>query len=340
MGFLSDFATGFFQTSAETLDRRKQIEEADDLDKRKRVNEINAQKVLIEHKAKVEAEAEERKLKALREAELEDVANFYKQYGDKSNTGAVGNVDVPSTTTPTDPIAGEQLNTWLASQAARRGDDNTYKSRQAQADVFKLERERKKQIRTEGREGVTSLEGLKPYEELAKEDNEVLAKPDIDSTLYFKYFGEPRALSTTNEDDLEAIAQVKQSSAEAVKLTNILTSATSDERGISDKGSGELKADAINLVRLKNQYAMSVDEQEKEAILANIVDIADNYPSAEGLVLSTIGVDKLLQDQGYISEAPAESAAEPSINTQEEFDALPSGSVYIDAADGKKYRKP
>lgn len=45
--------------------------------------------------------------------------------------------------------------------------------------------------------------------------------------------------------------------------------------------------------------------------------------------------------QGDGGEMPAQGEADPKvINTQAEYDALPSGAVYIDPDDGKPYRKP
>ena len=49
---------------------------------------------------------------------------------------------------------------------------------------------------------------------------------------------------------------------------------------------------------------------------------------------------KALIEQRIAELGPKQSASSPRITTQAEYDKLPSGTVFIDASDGKTYRKP
>lgn len=108
-----------------------------------------------------------------------------------------------------------------------------------------------------------------------------------------------------------------------------------------------LKARAFMVGVDKMRGLGALGEKEGAKIEAAIAALRPGMPEKDALkALDAIEtsmqrLDKLNQ-QKY-GAPPADSFAgnaEPMVDTAEEYNALPSGSIYIDKLDGKKYRKP
>ncbi len=86
-------------------------------------------------------------------------------------------------------------------------------------------------------------------------------------------------------------------------------------------------------VRLENNLAALEQSQSPEAFASNLQKIIDYTKGTKGRLRNAY-------DQTYGGRAPAAAAQHPTPQTQADFDALPSGALYVDPDDGKTYRKP
>lgn len=108
-----------------------------------------------------------------------------------------------------------------------------------------------------------------------------------------------------------------------------------------------LKARAFVLGSQKMRGLGALGEKEGAKIEAALASLKPGMPERDALkALDAIETSMKRLDelnQQKYGAPPASSfsgGAEPMIDTAEEYNALPSGSVYIDRLDGKKYRKP
>jgi len=337
MSFVKDFAKGFLTTAADITSERRKLQENEDAIRKQRLAEVDAKKVLMDYADDIKAKEKEREDKSLEEKRRGDFPKALSNPTGVSADNTTGKVDVPDTV---DHSALEQQYLEAASKAAMRGDEAAYKSYKAQADVYKARDEATRRTstdaerlrdksRTEAREGVTSVEGMNPAEEMAKEDAALLTGESIDPSLYKTYFGIARPLSRMDETDLDAIQEVTEASAKAVTLTHILTNSSKNEYGISEKGNGELKADGRSLVRLKTQYDAASDPEDKDMILNMIFDIAEQYPASEQLIIKTLGIARPTDTEPAVSPPAVQEQSETTIDPNEGRNLSPEETAGI-----------
>lgn len=345
MSFLKDFVGGFAAVKAAQYESEQKRKDELDLYRQKKLEDLDISKKEADYKAQKEAE----RFKELRKAiEGDTETRTAEQVGEIFTPGSAQPTPPnPFNMTPTSPVGDtnadfNEAQSWREKQAKAQalGAEDFAKEYKTRADIADERIKLKDKNIEKKQKGYKTREGMNVASEIYKEDTGKLGKNESDTSLYYKYFGIKRDLSPNNEEDSEAIKQALASSAEAVKLSNILTEVTSDESQISDKSVAELKLDSENLVSLKNQYSVEQDPEKKQLLLSSISDIIGEYPTADTLILRELGMDKLMVAEEQVAKPVELSTDSTSINTQEEYDALPSGATYIDAADGKKYRKP
>lgn len=88
-------------------------------------------------------------------------------------------------------------------------------------------------------------------------------------------------------------------------------------------------------IRLENNLAALEQSQSPEAFKANLQKIVEYANSTKGRLTNAY-------QQTYAGQRQASPATanHPTPQTQADFDALPSGSLYVDPDDGQTYRKP
>jgi len=102
-------------------------------------------------------------------------------------------------------------------------------------------------------------------------------------------------------------------------LSNLGTNASPDQM----RQAGE------KLLQIAAGRATPLMEKVKDAKLDKVVRVLG--PDAQAI----------LQRRGFSGETMKQTSTGPkTISTKAEFDALPSGSVYVNSKDGKQYRKP
>ncbi|MGI9252099.1 MAG: hypothetical protein ACR2PR_13085 [Pseudohongiellaceae bacterium] len=125
-------------------------------------------------------------------------------------------------------------------------------------------------------------------------------------------------------------------------MTGVLSE--SDMKLLRSMSSDTTRSTATNIRLLENLRGRT-----ERKILRGLQDARDGgrqfeiqrlQRAAEDLGLSDYEIEtgEVQDDEDTAAEAAAGEV--PSINTQAEFDALPSGAVYIDSEDGKRYKKP
>ena len=112
----------------------------------------------------------------------------------------------------------------------------------------------------------------------------------------------------------------------------------------------QLKAKVFVIGAQKMKGLGALGEKEGEKIEAEVAALNPNMSESDAkAALSRIGysmnvLDKLHQKRYGVPPADtfrgAGESAETVIDTADEYNALPRGAVYVDKADGKKYRKP
>jgi hypothetical protein len=119
------------------------------------------------------------------------------------------------------------------------------------------------------------------------------------------------------------------------------------------------KSDMSNAVTLHDRKVDSlktqIDELEKQLKVAYLKDssgkeiLEDGYPQRDGAKMAEIqteidakvtAIDNEVKNLKQVMAGEQSQLSGKTIKTQQEFDSLPSGTVYTDGNDGKQYRKP
>lgn len=163
-------------------------------------------------------------------------------------------------------------------------------------------------------------------------------------------------LKPVNSDYSKLNPQAKQTFVFAINKLRDPTSATllaeaeqiASKSGLGDRFrawvSGYKEGDPLPDQVAKDIYTVisQVADTHRENLINSLIPIIDDADSID-VKLTSLGVPKDIQDEAEkrrnsidLSEVNAPTA--PSITSQQEYDALPSGSLYME--DGVQYRKP
>jgi len=294
MGFLNDFGRGL----SKGWDKQLKDDAEVDVYKRKAVAEADIKAALDDRKEAQRQKQAQENMAAAGFAPLQPASNL-DSFGLPKGTQDTPAVATPASTVsqPTQDFMGQfsDLKT-KAAKAQAMGNDDLAKTFNTQADIVQQKLQEQKYKRTTAREDTTGVEGLTPAKELIKEDTAVFSKNELNTGLYEKYFGEPKALNYANpsDSDVKDINEVKKASKQASKIASILTSASADQAtGKSTLSSEELKSDAVNLVKNKNILLDDSKSEQHDAALSSIHDILQNYPEASHSLFKTLELDKV-----------------------------------------------
>lgn len=346
MGFLNDFGRGF----SEGLQKRIDLKDQQDA-------KVKAEIQLIDYKDAIDSRKKEKEAAELarqRESYLSSPSMSPLQPNSNLDSTGLpkGTQDTPAVATPTSTVK-QPIDDYMSQfsdiqnrigKAWLAKDPEAAKFLEAQAEILKQKQEQDKYKRTTAREDTTGVEGLTPAKELIKEDTAVFSKNELNTGLYEKYFGEPKALNYANpsDGDVKDINEVKKASKQASKIASILTSASADQAtGKSTLSSEELKSDAVNLVKNKNILLDDSKSEQHDAALSSIHDILQNYPEASHSLFKTLELDKVPTPAAstYTTQPVTLSSDKPTGITQAEYMQLPSGATYT-APDGTTRTKP
>lgn len=302
MGFLADFATGFFQTSANTLDRRQQLREEIDLDRKKRINEVNAKKELLEYESRINEEEELRKFKRLQEQRKSydqgGLSDLFTNTQTTTPTTGTGKVDVPKI----DNGLMEQKFKNAAANAALYGDDDAYKANQARADIFSTRRSIEQQQREQGRQPTLGATGTPIAAEYAKSEAERLSQGG--STKFLP----ERASMTGSSPEAENTRRLEmESSGMAQKLVATIADQTANPAtGVSRLTGPTIQNLAEQIVILRNKIALSKDP---DAVTDDLLELNKKVQElnsySEGLGDSVY--------QGLFNDLPSNDTTEPVV---------------------------
>jgi hypothetical protein len=353
MNFLRDFAGGFMQTGAAIMIDRKQEQAKQDALRAKELRDLDAQKTLLDYKADIERRAAEEATRQDMELLKNSRLGSQMQSLLPATESTAGAVDVPTGKPLFAMDDAIDTQAGLLEDAAlfqMMGKDKLAKAAKTQADTIQLRRDTQKQARTEAREGVKTLDNLNVAEELTKEDAALLKESTTKlSSVYLgtedRFIPEDRSVESVKLGNLLA-----KQSAKATAIAAKMQELTADPAtGISNKSSGEIKVDARELVKLGYQYNISTSPEEKDRIISEIKLINDIYgfdPEQLGDVLNLSLDNPSVEDNTTseevtltpppTSEAPAPAPTvnkigqTPVINSKQEYDALPKGTLFID----------
>lgn len=344
MGFFNDFASGFVSSEMQKQDRRAKVDDSLDLYRKQKLADLDADKKLYDHKSEREAAAKAEAYKREQASRANDFSGALeyapKAAPEAAPTSPFGAPSAPAPTVqnpeviaPTAPDE-EQKYTSAAAKAAMRGDDSAYKSYKAKADVAGISKKEKDKARTQAREDILSVEGLSPAKDLAKEDADVFKTKGDDMGTYERYFGTPKTINyaTPLTENVKDVKDVKAASADAVKLSSLLAKATSDETGKSSKGAGELKDDAVSLVRYKNILNNPALADKHEEATNAIVDTLNGYPEAAASAVKLLKLEEITP-AGATSSTPEVPSAKTVVKTLYSPSTKKTKTIYSDGTE-------
>ncbi len=189
-------------------------------------------------------------------------------------------------------------------------------------EIRRQEREQERQDRIEREQRVSPTDQIRidEAEREARGRQEsarsavTLAKRLQDNEATKRLFG--RIEGRTPDIDQDVI----DADADRLQLVEILTLAN------TDRMTGVLSESDIQILRaagtlLENRL---ISDERAEQEIQNVIEVFQRNPEVQGIV------DEVLNE--------GDSQEIPEITSQEEFDALPSGAIFME--DGQQYRKP
>lgn len=345
MSFLRDLGEGFFTGAAERMKAKDEaaldVKKQTDIYKAQSIAKLDADKQLEDYKLKNTLKEYEAAQRARRGERLsDDMQNI-------QGSAAPSAVDVPevdmsdgdstyfdtnmnTNVAPEKTVAElyEELNTFPPGSVGAKMVQSDIDRRKAILQEESTQRGIDESKRKKAREGVISFDGQNPAELIAKSEEGLLKGDKLDASLYEKYFGVKKALSTSDDADTPFIRKVERASSQARTMSTLLAEATADEYGKSNVSGQQLALDAQDFVLYKNLYSESTDPNTKTKAYENLQELLQKYPEKTQEIIEYLGLEA----------APDETPAEPVELTKPERKVTPEGTI-VRNAEGKRMIK-
>ena len=317
MGFFNDFAQGFFSTSAETVQRRRDLQDKLDFERAKAIAQVDPTVEVFKRQKEIELDLTRQRQKD----NLDMVGNLFGNTGDASVKG--------QTIDNTDPA---QINKMLQDALDKKGRAEAAGNKEL-TNFFDTKAEQLKAQYTfaidqtkAGSKPVTGAEGSNPVEMIQKQLDTDLKN----RTQRSRYAPEGQAKFIA---DPEVVDMERQSNMQHQALAQAVASVQSrDITRVTPEVSAKLISDTEQMVRnLNTLRSDAVSPKQKQEAAANLKTLLDKIAPP-----NTVERERLLNDPNFTSVIDEQTLSAIDNAQAPAKSGIPVGAIVRSKTDPKK----